>query len=177
MTDLLCVKCNNEIFKNSNNLCHYINNIQKEINNNIFKKIISNNIDLRDVDKILNDYIEIHNNKYNIYFVKCSFDISFDDNDINELETTFIHNKEIYKLNIQLIFFIDLMKTKGQNFNEINQTTIFIYGDKCNMTDECSKYMRFSSIERRINQISGKYPNILKNNFLIKNKSHQIFNI
>ena len=70
-----------------------------------------------------------------------------------------------------------MMKTKGKFFNKINQMTIFIYGDKCHMTDEYSKYMRFSSIERRINQISGKYPNILKNNFLIKNKSHIIFNI
>ena len=38
MTDLLCVKCNNEIFKNSDNLCHYLDNIQKEIYNNIYKK-------------------------------------------------------------------------------------------------------------------------------------------
>ena len=55
--------------------------------------------------------------------------------------------------------------------------TIIIYGDKCYMTDKYSKYMRFSSIERRINQISGKYPCILKNNILIRNKSHIIFNI
>ena len=177
MTDLLCIKCNNEIFKNSDNLCHYLDNIQNEIYNNIYKKIVNHKIDLCNVDKILNDYIEIHNNKYNIYFVKCSFDISFDDNDINELETTFIHNKEIYKLNIQLLFFIDMMKTEGKNFNKINQMTIFIYGDKCHMTDEYSRYMRYSSIERTINKISGKYPSILKNNFLIKNKSHIIFNI
>ena len=133
-------------------------------------------IDLCNVDKILNDYIEIHNNKY-IYFVKCSFDISFDDNDIHELETTFIHNKEIYKLNIQLLFFINTMKSEGKNFNNITRMTIIIYGDKCYMTDKYSKYKRFSSIQRRINQISGKYPCILKNNILIRNKSHIIFNI
>ena len=177
MTDLLCLKCNNEIFKNSDNLCHYLDNIQKEIYNNIYKKTVNNKIDLCNVDKILNYYIEIHNNKYNIYFVKCSFDISFDDNDIHELETTSIHNKEIYKLNIQLLFFIDTMKSEGKNFNNITRMTIIIYGDKCYMTDKYSKYMRFSSIERRINQISGKYPNILKNNILIRNKSHIIFNI
>ena len=69
------------------------------------------------------------------------------------------------------------MKTKNKIFNKINQITINILRHNCNMTDEYSNYMRYSCIERRINQLSGKYPNILKNNFLIKNKSHIIFYI
>ena len=177
MTDLLYENCNNELFKNSVSLNDYLVNIQKEIDNNICMKIISNNIDLCDVNKILNNYIEIHDKKFIVYYIRCIFDISFDDNDINELETTFIHNKEIYKLLFQLIFFIDMMKSEGKNFNNITQMAIIIYGDKCYMTDKYSKYMRFSSIERRINQLSSKYPNILKNNILIRNKSHILFNI
>ena len=70
-----------------------------------------------------------------------------------------------------------MMKTEGNFFNRITQMTINIHSDKCNMTDDYSQYMRFSSIEKLINMISGKYPNILKNNILIKNKSHIIFNI
>ena len=176
MTDLLCIKCDHERFENIDKLNKYLATFKKENDNAIYKTIVINNIDLCDVIKILNDYIEVHNKKFNIYFVKCLFDISFDD-DIHELETTFVHKKEIYKLNIQVLFFIDMMKSKGKIFNNITQMTINIHSDKCNMTDEYSQYMRFSSIERRINTISSKYPSILKNNILIRNKSHIIFNI
>ena len=78
---------------------------------------------------------------------------------------------------MQLLFFIDMMKSEGKIFNKINQMIINIHSDKCNMTDENSRYMRYSSIERTINKTSGKYPCILKNNILIRNKSHIIFNI
>ena len=70
-----------------------------------------------------------------------------------------------------------MMKSEGKIFNKINQMIINIHSDKCNMTDNYSKYMRFNSIERRINMLFGRYPNILKNNILIRNKSHIIFNI
>ena len=176
MTELLCIKCDHEIFENIDKLNKYLATFKKENDNAIYKKIVINNIDLCDVIKILNDYIEVHNKKLNIYFVKCLFNISFDD-DIHELETTFVHNMEIYKLNMQLLFFIDMMKAEEKIFNKITQMTINIHSDKCNMTDEYSKYMRFNPIERKINIISSKYPSLLKNNILIRNKSHIIFNI
>ena len=177
MTDLLCTKCNNDILKNidSENIYNYLDIIKKEIDKDVIQKIIFD-VNLCDVEEILNDYIKICDNKYNFYFVNCTFDILFDD-DNHILYTTYEHNTEIYKLIIQLQFFIDIMKTKNKIFNKINQITINILRHNCNMTDEYSNYMRYSCIERRINQLSGKYPNILKNNFLIKNKSHIIFNI
>ena len=71
------------------------------------------------------------------------------------------------------------MKLKGKIFNKINQITIYILEDKCNITDDYSKYMRFSSIERKINQLPDKNQllNQVSNIILIKNKSHIIFNI
>ena len=179
MTDLLCENCNREIYENSDSLNDYLDNIQKEIDNNIFKKIISNNNDLCDVNKILNDYIIIHDKKFIVYYIRCIFNISFDDdNDNHDLYTTYEHKNEIYKIDNQLQYFIDVMKlSRDKIFNKINQITIIIVNDKCFMTDEYSRYMRKSSIERRINQISSRYPNILKNNILIRHKSQLIFNI
>ena len=153
MTELLYIKCDHDIFENTDKLNNYLYTLKKKENDiAIYKKTVINNIDLCDVIRILNDYIEVHNKKFDIYFVKCLFDISFDDG-IYELETTFVHNKEIYKLNMQLLFFIDMMKSEGKIFNKINQMIINIHSDKCNMTD------------------------ILKNNILIRNKLHIIFNI
>ena len=148
-------------------------------NKNINKTIVIENIDLDNIEEILNDHIEIHNKKFNIYFVKCIFNIRFDDV-IYELDTVYIHNKEIYKIFIQLLFFINIMKSDGKIFINIDKMTIDINSDSCNMTDEYSKYMRLNPIERRINIIFGKNPqslNKISNNMLIKNKSHIIFNI
>ena len=146
---------------------------------NINKTIVIENIDLDNIEEILNDHIEIHNKKFNIYFVKCLFNIRFDD-DIYELDTVYIHNKEIYKILLQLLFFIDMMKSDGKIFINIDKMTININSDLCNMSDIYSRYMRLNPIERRINIIFGKNPqslNQISNNILIKNKSHIIFNI
>ena len=102
MTELLCVKCDHEIFEDKNKLYKYLYTFQRENNKNIYKKIVIDNIDLDDIDKILNNYIKNHNKKIDIYFVKCLFNISFD-NDIYELDTIFVYNKESYKLIIKLL--------------------------------------------------------------------------
>ena len=184
MTDLLCEKCHSDIFeliKKEKNIFNYINIIQERINNNIFKKIVTDNIySCDDVYKKLNEYIEAHNKKYNIYLVKCEIDILFDNDNIHKLESTFEYNGEIYKIDIQLKFFIEMMKEENNMiFKKINQMTIIIINDICNMTDNYSNYMRCSSIERKINQLPSKNKllNQNSNNILIKNKSHILFNI
>ena len=179
MTELFCLKCNHEIFEDNDKLYNYLATFHNENdNNNIYKKILIDNIDLDKIDKVLNNYIENYNKKFDIYFVKCLFNISFD-NDIYELDTIFVYNKESYKIIIQLIFFINIMKSQGKIFNNINQMTININSDICNMTNEYSRYMRLNPIERQINVIFGKNPQLLNqisNNILIRNKSHIIFN-
>ena len=178
----LCDNCDDDILKmiKNDNIYYYIDIIQQRINNNILKKIVNDNIySYDDVNKILNEYIEIHNKKYNIFFIKSEFNILFDD-DIYNIESSFEHFSEIYKIDIQLKFFIDMIKEEDKKiFKKINQMTIIIINDKCNMTDYYSNYMRFSSIERCINKLTNKNKllNQSSNNILIKNKSHIIFNI
>ena len=175
MTELLCLKCNHDIFEDKNKLYKYLSTFHREND----KKTIIDNIDLDNIDKILNDYIENHNKKFDIYFVKCLFNISFDDN-IYELDSVYVYNNESYKIIIQLLFFIDVMKSQGKIFNNISQMTIIINSDICNMTADYSRYMRLNPIERQINITFGKNSQLLNqisNNILIKNKSHIIFNI
>ena len=177
MSDLLCIKCNHEIHDDINKIYNYLATFKN--NKNIYKKIIVDNIDLDSIDKKLYDIIEIHNKKFNIYFVKCLFNIRFND-DIYELDTVYIHNKEIYKIFIQFLFFIDMMKSEGRIFINIDKLTIDINSDICNITEEYSEYMRWNPIEKQINIIFGKNPqslNQISNNILIRNKSHRIFNI
>ena len=179
MTALLCLKCNQDIFEDKNKLYNYLATFQKENDKNFYKKIIIHNIDLDNIDMILKNYINNHDKKIDTYFVKCLFNIDFDNN-IYELDTVYVYNKESYKIIIQLLFFIDMMKAEGKNFYSISQMTIIINSDICNMTNEYSRYMRLNPIERQINIIFSKNPqfiNQISNNISIKNKSHIIFNI
>ena len=181
MTDLLCRVCDRDIFEKESKLYNYLTSFHKDNDKNMYKSIVINDVNLNEIDKIINDYIEIHNKKFNIYFIKCLFNISFDNLSI-DLETNFVYNKEIYKINIELLFFIDIMKAEGRNFNKINQMTININSHICNMTDDYKKYSLsvLNPIGRKINIISGKNPQILNqitNNILIRKKSHIIFNI
>ena len=179
MKELLCLKCNQDIFDDKNKLYNYLATFQRENDKSIYKKIIIDNIDLDNIDKILNIYINNHNKKFDVYFVKCLFNIDFD-NVIYELDTVYVYNKESYKIIIQLLFFIDMMKAEGKNFHSISQMTIIINSDICNMTNEYPRYMRSNPIERQINIMFGKNPQLLNqisNNILIRNKSHIIFNI
>ena len=73
MTELLCRICDYEIFEDKNKLYEYLATFQRGSNKSIFKKIVIDNIDLDDIDMILNNHIEIHNKKFNIYFVRCFF--------------------------------------------------------------------------------------------------------
>ena len=179
MSELLCLKWDQDIFEDKNKLYNYLATFQRENDKKIYKKIIIHNIDLDNIDKILNNYINNHNKKFGVYFIKCSFNINFDDN-IYELDTIYVYNKESYKIIIQLLFFIDMMKAEGRNFYNISQMTININSDICNMTNEYSRYLRLNPIEKQINIIFSKNPQLLNqisNNILIKNKSHIIFNI
>ena len=157
MTELLCLKGNHDIFEDKNKLDNYLSNFQIENDMNINKKIIFDKIDLDNIDEILINYINNHDKKFDVSFVKCLFIISFD-NVIYELDTIYVYNKESYKIIIQLLFFIDMMKAEGKNFHNISQMTININSDICNMTNEYSRYMRLNSIERQINIIFGKNP-------------------
>ena len=146
----------------------------------IYKNIIINNVDIDNIDKILDNIIEIHNKKFDIYYVKCSFKIKFDINDIYDLDTIYINNKEIYKIIIQLLFFIDMMIGDEKDFINIDQMIVYINSNICDMSDVYSRYMRLNPIERQINIIFSRNPDLLKqisNNILIKNKNYILYNI
>ena len=104
----------------------------------IYKKYTINNNNLGEVDKILNNYISYHNNKFNFYLVNCEFVIDFDNNFTANIETNFLHNIDdiITKIKSYLLYWIDCFKLRGYNFYNINQMTIKTISDRCNMTYE-----------------------------------------
>ena len=110
----------------------------------------------------------------------CSFKIKFNINGIYELDTIYVNNKEIYKIFIQLLFFIDMMIADEKDFVNIDQMIVYINSDLSNMSNEYYKYKRLNPIEKQVNIIFSRKPDLLKqisSNILIKNKNQILFNI
>ena len=135
-----------------------------------------------DVDKTLNDYISTHNKSFDIYFNYCEFKTQFDKNFYSYLKTNYVYNKEIEKINIDLIFCIECTESKAYKFHKINQKTINIISDICNITYKNYINKPMPMVERRINFIIAKNPSLInsfdrnKNHPLIRKYSHKPFN-
>ena len=161
MTELLCPTCDYDILNYKNELYEYLTTFRKKNDKNMYKKYVVNNIDLDEVDKILNDYVNIHNKKFDIYFIKCNFNIEFD-NITRDLKSNIVYNKEFYKIIIELLFFLDYNQFEGYDFRNINYMSINFISDICNMTQEYNNYRSSNPIERQINIVFGKKTTFIK---------------
>ena len=83
MSEFLCEICDRDVLEN---LDSYIAMAEKK-DNNIHKKRVIENISLDEIDKILDNYVEIHNKKFAFYIIKCPFNIAFD-NLTTDIETS-----------------------------------------------------------------------------------------
>ena len=69
MTEFLCEICDHEIFEDKSELDKYLDTGRKTNDRTIYKTYIIKNNNLDIVDKILNDYIGIHNKKFDFFFL------------------------------------------------------------------------------------------------------------
>ena len=147
MTELLCSNCDYDILNDKIELNNYLLTQRKKNDKSIYKKYDIDNINLDEFDKILSDYVNMHNKKFDIYFIKCKFNIAFD-NITSDLESNIVLNKEFYKIKFELLFFIDYMGFEGYNFRNINHMSINIISDICNMTHDYYTYRSLNSLEK-----------------------------
>ena len=76
--EFLCKICDIDIIQIQSKLDHYIATLAKEYDRSFYENYIIINPNLDEIDKILNDYITSHNNKFNICFIKYEFFLVFD---------------------------------------------------------------------------------------------------
>ena len=77
------------------------------------EKYTSNNFKLDEIDEILQNYITIHNKKFDSDFISCELVIEFNNNFIKNLNISNVHKKEINKINQCLLYSIDFFESKG----------------------------------------------------------------
>ena len=146
------------------------------------EKYFSNNPNLFEVDKILSDYIERYNKKFDLYLVNCEFKLELNDNFNPHIKRECFYNTKIISMKKYLLYWIEFFMSRGYKFFKINQMTINIIGDRCNMTYEYYINQPMSMCQRKINMNIAKNP-LLKNSLdrkqnhpLIRKFSHTPFN-
>ena len=147
---------------------NYINSLIKDDNKFIYFKYIINNVDIDNFDKIFNNYITNHNKKIDFYYINCEFHIEFNYQLLN-IEINFHHNTDYINLKCLLFFYTESHSIK--NF-KINQMIINTISCLCNMTYKYYLSMPMSMLERRMNYIINKNPQLI--NALNRNKNHPL---
>ena len=147
---------------------NYIDCLLNKDNKNLYMKYIINNIDINEFDKIFNNYIISHNKKFDLYYINCEFLIETN-NDLINIEINFHYNTDYINLRGYLFFYTQSREIK--NFN-INQMIINTISCLCNMNYKYYLTNPMSMLERRINFIISKNPQLI--NALNRNKNSPI---
>ena len=144
---------------------NYINTLTKDDNKFIYFKYIINNVDIDNFDKIFNNYITNHNKKFDFYYINCEFQIEYN-NRLISIEINYHHNTDYINLKCLLFFYTESHNIK--NF-KINQMIINTISCLCNMTYKYYLTNPMSMLERRINYIINKNPNLINSINCYKN--------
>ena len=149
---------------------------------NFYTKYTINNVNIDEFDKIFTYYITTHNKKFDFYYIDCEFGIRFDNNYTASIEISYHYNTDYINIKSYLLFCIDSCESGGLKFCKINHMIINTISCMCNMSYKYYINHPMSILERRINMIIAKNPQLInslgrnKNHPLIRKYSHIPFN-
>ena len=110
-----------------------------------------NNPNLKDIDKIITNYVTSYNKKFDIYFIKCDFYLVFNNDFGIHIKTNHVHNKnDLTKIRTGLLYWIEHLKFEGYSFCHIN------------MTYKTYTQRPMHMLERRFNYIFHKCPCLIR---------------
>ena len=147
---------------------NYIDCLLNKDNKNLYKKYIINNVNIDEFDKIFNNYNISHNKKFDFYYINCEFEIGTNI-DLANIEINFHHNTDYINIKNYLFFYTE---SRGINLFNISQMIINTISCLCNMTYKSYLNNPMSVLERRINFIISKNPQLI--NALNRKKNHPL---
>ena len=161
MTAILCQVCDYEIFNDREELEYYIASFRKRHDRGIYYKYIINNINLNNINKIYDYHISIHNEKFDFYFISCIVQIKFDNNMTANLEITNRYNTDYINIENYLSMYLNSLGDTEYKFYKINHMIINITSCICNIKFKHYKDKPMSMLERKINYIISKNPQLI----------------
>ena len=128
----------------------------------LYTSYIIENIDIDEVDDIFDKYINIHNQKFVFYYNDSQFQIKFEDNIFAEIEINQHFTTDYINIKSYLLFYIDSCRYGNFIFDNIFKMEISMISCKCNMTYKNYMTSPMSMLERRINMVIAKNPQLIK---------------
>ena len=114
------------------------------------------------IDEIIYVYIIEHNKKYDHFPIECPFILVFVDNQYSPgIETNFFNNKTMISWKNFLDNVIDDFKSKGYNFNHIEEMNITTISNKRDMTYNFYIKYNMPMIEWKLNAMINKNKNLI----------------
>ena len=147
---------------------NYLSSLVKNDNKFIYMKYIINNANIDNFEKIFNDYITNHNKKFDFYYINCEFQLETNNRFVN-IEINFHHNTDYINLRSYLFFYTESYGIKVINIDQMIINTVSCL---CNMSYKYYLLMPMSMLERRINYIIAKKPQLIK--CLNRNKKYPL---
>ena len=161
MTDFLCLNCDYEIFHDEDELNYYIASLRKRYDRGLYYKYIINDVNLNNINKIFEYYINIHNNKFDRYFISCVIQIKFNNNTIVNIEFNNCYNSGYINIENYLSIYL---KSCGHGEYIFNHMIIKITSCICNIRYKRYMDKPMSMLERRMNYIISKNPLLINQN-------------
>ena len=164
MTEILCQVSDYEIFNDRHELNHYLASFHKRNDRGFYYKYTINNVNLNNINKLLDYYITIHNEKIDMYFFKCVIQIKFNNNIIANLEINNHYNTDYINIENYLSLYLNSCENAGYKISNINHMIINIASCICDIRYKHYIDKPMSMLERRINYIITKYPQLINQN-------------
>ena len=157
MNTILCKVCDFELFNDRDELEYYLRTLNKRWDRGLYFNYIIKDIKLDTINKIYDNYIYIHNEKFNFYFINCLIQINFN-NSIANLEISNRYNTDYINIENYLSMYLNNLKDIKY---KINHMIINITSCICNINFKHYKDKPMTMLERRINYIVSKNPQLI----------------
>ena len=164
MGDMLCQNCDYEIYNDRDEFDYYIATFRKRYDRNLYYKYIIKDVNLNNINKLFDYYINIHNEKFDYYFINCIVQIKFDNNMIANLEITNRYNTDYINIENYISMYLKSFIDTQYKIDKINHMIINITSCICNIKFKHYKDKPMSMLERRINYIITKNPQLINKN-------------
>ena len=161
---MLCIICDFEILNDENEFDYYLTSFHKRYDRSLYYKYKINNINLNNINKIFDCYITIHNDKFDQYFINCVIQVKFINNIIANLEINNHHNTDYVNIENYLSGYLRACENAGYKMNNIDHMIINITSCICNIRYKHYIDKPMSMLERRINYIISKNPQLINQN-------------
>ena len=178
MIDMLCQVCNYETFNDKDELYNYLVYFRKDYDRSLYYKYTINNITINNINKIFDYYISIQNEKINLYFIKCIFQIQSNNNIIANIEINNHYNSDYINIENYLSLYLNSCQKTGYNISNINHMIVNFISCRCNRKYNHYVDKPMYTLERRMNLIIAKNPSLKKdtNHPLLRKYSYIPFN-